>query len=362
MSDLPISAPDLQPLAGLLPEELSSWFQSLGEKAFRGRQLFEAIHRQTITSLDDATTLSKTLRSSLVQAGATVHALTETAHARSADGTQKLAYSTHDGRLIETVLIPMESGSYTQCISSQAGCPLDCAFCMTGHLGYHRNLTAAEIVDQHLLALPHAGQMPIKNLVFMGMGEPLLNLDQVIKAIRLLHHEAGRNISHRRITVSTAGVVPGIERLAKEAPVYLAISLNAPNQELRARLMPISRKYPLSLLLETLKSWPLRPHQRLTFEYVLLSGINDSVEQAKELVRLLAHHRAKVNLIPFNPHPGSPFIRPSAEQVDRFAAVLQSKHMTVTVRQSRGQDIDAACGQLAGALVGANEIDEDDEP
>lgn len=335
--------------------------QSLGEKAFRGRQLFEAIHRQLIATLDEATTLSKALRASLAQAGAAVHALTETAHAVSTDGTQKLAYTTHDGRIIETVLIPMDSGSYTQCISSQAGCPLDCAFCMTGHLGYHRNLTAAEIVDQHLQALPHAGETPIRNLVFMGMGEPMLNLDNVIKALHLLNHEEGRNISLRRITVSTAGVIPGIERLANECPVMLAISLNAPNQELRARLMPISRKYPLELLLETLKKWPLRPHQRMTFEYVLLHGVNDSLDHAKQLVRLLAHHRAKINLIPFNPHPGSTLQRPTPQAVNQFGDYLASKHMPVTVRQSRGQDIDAACGQLAGALMNSDEMDEEEE-
>jgi len=349
------------PLSGLLPDELAALMQEMGQKPYRGKQLFEAIHRQGITSLEQVTTLSKSLREALMESSRPVRSLNESANVLSQDGTRKLAYSTHDGKVIETVLIPMESGSYTQCISSQVGCALKCRFCMTGQLGFQRNLTAAEIVDQHALALQYTGERSVRNIVFMGMGEPLLNVDNVVKAIRILTNSLGRDMSGRRITVSTAGVIPGIERLAVEAPVMLAVSLNAPDQAIRERIMPISSRYPLDQLLATLKKWPLRPRQRMTFEYVLLPGVNDSAKNAADLVKLLSNHRAKVNLIPFNPHPGSEYTRPTREQVDRFAAILGAKHMTVTVRQSRGQDIDAACGQLAGAIMGDGELDESED-
>jgi len=288
------------------------------------------------------------LRDALAAGGWTVHALETVTVRESADGTKKLALRCADGATIETVLLDMDNDTCTQCLSSQAGCPLKCAFCMTGTLGLTRNLTAAEIVDQHLLALSLVPEGKIRNLVFMGMGEPLLNFDNVAEAIRVLQEERGRAISPRRITVSTAGVVPGIERLGKEVDCLLAVSLNAPTQELRTQIMPISRKYPLDQLMAALKAYPLKPRQRITFEYVLLGGVNDSPAHARELVRLLSHIRCKVNLIPFNPFPGSALTRPTDQAVAAFLDVLASKNFTATVRKSKGQDIEAACGQLAG--------------
>ncbi|MBM4355725.1 MAG: 23S rRNA (adenine(2503)-C(2))-methyltransferase RlmN [Deltaproteobacteria bacterium] len=335
-------------LSGLLPAELEDLTVRLGEKPYRGRQLFEQIHARLATSLDDVSVLPAALRQHLSAQGFSAHGLTISKIQESSDTTVKMGLSTSDGLVVESVLIPMETGAFTQCMSSQAGCALGCAFCMTGMLGWTRNLTAAEIVDQHLLALAGFPERPVKNLVFMGMGEPLLNVDEVVKAIRLLQHERGRNLSPRRITVSTAGIVPGIRRLGQEVDCLLAVSLNAPTQELRAELMPVSRRYPLDELMAALKGFPLPPRRRITFEYVLLPGVNDSPAHARDLVRLLSHIRCKVNLIPFNPFPGSRFARPSDESVDRFLELLAAKQMVATIRRSRGSDILAACGQLAG--------------
>ena len=332
----------------MLPEELEALALRLGEKPYRGRQLFEQIHARLAGSLDDVTVLPGAFRKRLADEGFSAHGLSISQVLESTDTTIKMGLSTVDGLVVESVLIPMETGAFTQCMSSQAGCALACEFCMTGTLGWTRNLTAAEIVDQHLLALARFPDRPVKNLVFMGMGEPLLNVDEVVKAIRLLQHEKARSLSPRRITVSTAGIVPGIRRLGQEVDCQLAVSLNAPTQELRAELMPVSRRYPLDELMAALKEFPLLPRRRITFEYVLLPGVNDSPAHARDLVRLLSHIRCKVNLIPFNPFPGSRFGRPSDESVDRFLELLSAKQMMATIRRSRGADILAACGQLAG--------------
>jgi 23S rRNA (adenine2503-C2)-methyltransferase len=220
---------------------------------------------------------------------------------------------------------------------------------MTGTLGLRRNLTAAEIVDQIRLAKRDFPECQVRNIVFMGMGEPLHNVDAVVAATKILQSPRGLMVSKRRLTVSTAGVIPGILRLSTEAEVLLAVSLNAPNQEIRERLMPIARKYPLDDLMATLKQWPLAPRQRLTLEYVMVAGINDQLEHARELVRLISHIRCKVNLIPFNPFPGTELQAPSEATIQAFFEALHAKDVRVTVRKSRGQDIQAACGQLAGS-------------
>jgi len=330
------------------PEELEALAARLGEKPYRGRQIFEQLHAHLAGTLDDLAVLPGAFRRCLAEEGFSARGLTISQVLESVDTTVKMGLSTADGLLVESVLIPMETGAFTQCMSSQAGCALGCAFCMTGTLGLARNLTAAEIVDQHLLALARFPDRPVKNLVFMGMGEPLLNVDEVVKAIRLLQHERGRSLSPRRITVSTSGIIPGIRRLGQEVACQLAVSLNAPTQELRVELMPISRRYPLEELMAALKEFPLPPRLRMTFEYVLLPGVNDSSAHARDLVRLLSHIRSKVNLIPFNPFPGSRFGRPSDEAVNRFLDLLASKSVLATIRRSRGSDILAACGQLAG--------------
>ena len=336
-------------LSGMTPESLQALAEQLGLKAFRGRQLFRQIHVRFEDDLDSMTDLPSALRDALLRAGHPVRALKVASSVESLDTTVKVALEAHDGERIETVLIPMGDGRFTQCMSTQAGCALACAFCFTGTLGLHRNLSAGEIVDQHLLVRRHFSDRPVRNIVFMGMGEPLLNYDELKQAITLLQSPMGLKMSPHRITVSTAGVVPGIERLGREMDVNLAVSLNAPNQNLRQRIMPVARRYPLDELMAALQTYPLQARQRITVEYVMLRGINDSAADAGQLVRLLSHLKCKVNLIPFNSYPGSVFKTPEPTAVNRFVQALADKHMTVTVRQSRGADIAAACGQLAGS-------------
>jgi 23S rRNA (adenine2503-C2)-methyltransferase len=332
----------------MTPEELMKLAEDKSHKPFRGRQLFEQIHMKLAPSLDAVVQLPADLRTQLTDQGCGVCSLQVAATSTSTDGTVKLALETSGGQRIETVLIPMESGQYTQCISSQAGCPLGCRFCVTGTLGFTGNLSAAEIVDQHLVALRLHPEIKVKNLVFMGMGEPLLNFDEVARAVSLLQHPRGRNVSPRRITISTAGVIPGIRRMGEELDALLAVSLNAPDQQLRESLMPVARQYPLDQLMEELRRFPLHPRRRITLEYVMLRDINDSVDQARQLVRLISHIRCKVNLIPYNPSSVTGLIGTDKQGIERFAATLAQKNVTVTVRASKGQDIEAACGQLAG--------------
>ena len=327
--------------------ELSSLFESLGQKAFRGRQVYRQIQKRGVADLESMSDLPAQLRESFKDAGVEVRALAVVQRLKSKDGTEKLALQTRDGHKIETVLIPMENGTLTQCLSSQVGCAMGCTFCLTGSMGHARNLTPGEIVDQH-----HIGRalsdMPVRNLVFMGMGEPLQNFEGVRGAVENLEDPDGLNISHRRITVSTSGVVPGIRRMgAGEIRARLAISLNAPSDEIRSSIMPINRKWPLSELIAALKEYPLPDRDRHTFEYVLLAGVNDQPQHARDLVRLLSHIRSKVNLIVFNEVDVLPFRAPDAATVEAFLRILEAKHMTVTVRASKGQDILAACGQLA---------------
>jgi 23S rRNA (adenine2503-C2)-methyltransferase len=266
---------------------------------------------------------------------------------RSIDGTRKFVLELADGRRIEAVFIP-DTPAMTFCISTQVGCAMGCGFCLTGKMGLVRNLTAGEIAGQVRVLAEATGLLDQSfNIVLMGMGEPLHNYDHTMKALRILHAEQGLAVSPRRITLSTVGIVPGLQRLAHEPLMpNLAISLHATTDEQRTELVPPNRKYPLAEILETCRRFPLKKRSRITFEYVLLNGINDTPEDARRLARLLSGIKSKVNLIPLNPAPGIPYERPSDERVDRFAQILADRHLTVSVRKSRGRDIRAACGQL----------------
>ncbi|HEV2688254.1 MAG TPA: 23S rRNA (adenine(2503)-C(2))-methyltransferase RlmN [Bryobacteraceae bacterium] len=335
-----------QSIVGL---ELADLEQTLGSShpAFRARQVYEAVYRQRVSDLVQITTLPVNLRKEL----ASTHALGLPAllkEYRSVDGTRRYLLSLEDRKSVETVLMP-EEGRDTICISSQVGCPVNCQFCLTALMGLERNLTAGEIVGQVLFVM-RTHQLSTGsdrlNIVMMGMGEPLLNLPNVIKATRLLTDAQGIGLSPRRITLSTAGIVPKIAELGQE-PIRpkLAVSLNASNEEQRRELMPITRKYSLKDLLAACKAYPLRPWEKLTFEYVLLKGVNDTDADARRLVKLLAHLNAKVNLIALNPGPGIDFKTPDAERVAAFQAIVR-RSMPCFVRKPRGRDIFAACGQL----------------
>jgi 23S rRNA (adenine2503-C2)-methyltransferase len=270
----------------------------------------------------------------------------------AADGTRKWLLKVDGANAVEAVFIP-ETGRGTLCVSSQAGCVLDCAFCSTGKQGFNRNLTTAEIIGQLWLANRLLeGERPVTNVVMMGMGEPLLNLDNVLPALRLMLEDNAYGLSRRRVTVSTAGVVPHMDRLRDECPVALAVSLHAPNDALRDRLVPVNRKYPLAELIAACNRYLEKaPRDFITFEYVMLEGVNDADDQARELVALAARVRCKFNLIPFNPFSNSGFKRSSPERIRRFSEVLQRAGLTVTTRKTRGDDIGAACGQLAGNVA-----------
>ncbi|RMH38037.1 MAG: 23S rRNA (adenine(2503)-C(2))-methyltransferase RlmN [Deltaproteobacteria bacterium] len=322
----------------------------LGEPAYRAEQIFRWLHGRGVTSVDEMTNVPKPLRARLAER-AHIGTLRVDRVQRSRDGTRKLRLVARDGAAIESVLIP-DGDKLTQCISSQVGCALDCKFCATATLGLSRNLDAGEIVDQvyrarALLAVEEPGRR-ITNLVYMGMGEPLHNYDQVVRSLRILTHELGANLSHRRITVSTVGLVPGIDKLGREDfQVNLAVSLNAADDATRARIMPVNKKYPIAALLAAVARYPLDRRRRVTFEYVLIEGVNDSVADAAKLARLLSGMRCKVNLIPWNPHPAAPFRRPSDAAIAAFQNEVKRRGLPAYLRAPRGDDIDAACGQLA---------------
>ena len=360
-------------LTGLSQSELVSFTETMGEPAYRGRQLFAALQHRRLRSLDEITDLPKDLRSRLSETAQAATLKVESQYV-SNDGTRRYLMKTEDGLPVETVFIPEERRD-TICFSSQSGCPLQCTFCLTAQLGLLRSLTAGEIVDQIRIALNDAYGTGVKlprgtNLVAMGAGEPLLNLDQLLKALRVMADPQGLHIVPNRVTVSTAGVVPRILELAQVSDrPHLAISLAAPTDELRNELMPINKRWPLEELLSACKAFEktLKPGERLTFEYVMLAGVNDSEEQARQLANLLNRHdiRSKVNLIPHNPAEPLPY-RPSSDAVvERFKNILESKGVHTYVRRPRGRDIFAACGQLAARqttlntrvetnLVGAN--------
>lgn len=342
-------------LTGLSQTELSDFAQELGEPSYRGQQLFSAIHQQRVRSFEEITNLPKDLRAKLNERAA-IGTLTLESRYLSTDGTRRYLLKTHDQRPVETVFIP-EDRRDTICFSSQSGCPLQCTFCLTAQLGLLRNLTAGEIVEQIIVALNDAYGVGVKpphgtNLVGMGAGEPFLNFDALMEAIRIIGEPEGLHIVPNRITVSTAGIAPRIRELAAiPRRPHLAVSLAAPNDELRNELMPINKKWPLDELLAACKYFErsLKPGERFTFEYVMLRGVNDSDEQARQLANLLNRHalRAKVNLIPHNPAEPLPYQPSSVQQVESFRAILESKGIHAFVRKPRGRDILAACGQLA---------------
>jgi 23S rRNA (adenine2503-C2)-methyltransferase len=335
-------------LAGLDLEELTRFVLALGEPAFRARQLYAWIHRRGVTAFAAMTDLGRALRARLATR-ATIGALPVARETRSVDGTRKFLLRLADDRGIESVLIP-EAGRVTACLSTQAGCVLRCRFCLTAQVPNARNLTAGEIVGQ-VLALRRAlePEARLTHLVLMGMGEPLANFPQTAKALGMLMAPEGLAFSPRRITLSTAGLVPGIRRLAESGlGVNLAVSLNATTDALRTRLMPHNAQFPLAALLEACRRFPLDARRRLTFEYVLLAGINDAPEDARRVPGLLHGIRCKVNLIPFNEAPGLAFRRPSPARVAAFREVLGRGGVLTTVRESKGRDILAACGLLAG--------------
>jgi len=342
-------------LTALSPAELSEFVASLGEPPYRARQIFAGINHRRLLSLGEMTDLPKEFRAKLGER-TVVSTLRLESRFLSTDGTRRYLFKTHDNLPVETVFIPEERRD-TICFSSQSGCPLQCTFCLTAQLGLLRNLTAGEIVEQVIIALNDVygvGVMTPRgtNLVGMGAGEPFLNFDALMKAIRIMAEPSGLHIVPNRVTVSTAGVVPRIRELATipDRP-QLAVSLAAPTDELRNELMPINKKWPLKELLSACKAFEksLKPGERFTFEYVMLDGVNDSDEHARQLANLLNRHRlrAKINLIPHNPAEPVPYQPSSAERVESFRAVLESKGINAFVRRPRGRDILAACGQLA---------------
>jgi 23S rRNA (adenine2503-C2)-methyltransferase len=329
-------------------EQLESWVLELGEKPFRARQLFRHLYARNVSSWDECTDLSRSFRSRL-EFASTLDAVEVERVDEAPDGTRKYLFRLHDGNFVESVLIP-DPQRCTLCVSSQAGCALGCKFCLTGAMGFIRNLETAEIVDQvcHGLRDPKFGPQ-LNSLVFMGMGEPLANYDRVLRAIRIITDPNGLMFSHRRVTLSTVGLIPELRRLGMETAVNLAVSIHAPDDKLRDELMPINRKYPLAALMNCLRDYPLAPRKRITFEYILLDGVNDSPRQAKQLVKLLDGVRSKVNLIAFNPHPGSIYRCPPRETILQFQDVLRKANLTAIIRKSRGNEIGAACGQLANS-------------
>ena len=320
---------------------------SLGGPPYRARQIYQGVYGRRVERIAQITALPKAAREEL-ETRLEVGWPTAAAHFDSTDGTRRYLLRLADGRTVETVLMPEESRD-TICISSQVGCPVNCRFCLTALMGLERHLTAGEIVGQALYVMREHGLDPRRsqtNIVMMGMGEPLLNLENVLKAVRLLTDEEGIGMSERRITVSTSGILPAIEELGRaEVRPKLAISLNASTEEQRRELMPVTRKYHLRDLLDACRAYPLRPWEKLTFEYVLLKDVNDTDADARRVARMLANLRAKVNLIALNPGPGIPYGTPSDERVAAFQTIVR-KSVPCFVRKPRGRDIYAACGQL----------------
>lgn len=339
---------------------LERFFLDLGEKSFRATQLMQWIHQQGVLEFDGMTNIAKALRAKL-NTVAHLPRAEVVAREKSRDGTRKWLLRLDADNSVESVFIPDE-GRNTLCISSQVGCALNCSFCATARQGYNRNLTCAEIVAQlwraehELRADPppgaiREGERLLTNVVFMGMGEPLLNFDAVVKAIRVMMDDFAYGLSWRRVTVSTAGIVPAMDRLREEAPVALAISLHAARDELRDQLVPINRKYPIRELLDACRRYVAgEPRRKITFEYVMLAGINDSVADAKQLTRILRGIPAKMNLIPFNPFPGAEYRCSDARTLERFREILLNAGIITLTRKTRGDDIAAACGQLAGQV------------
>ncbi len=329
-------------LSGLLPEEIVS--EADLKQSYRGRQIFKWIHAGTET-FDEMTNLSAHLREELT-AKASVYSSEISTESAGSDGTVKITVKLYDGYFIEAVLLEDETGRKTACLSSQAGCAMGCKFCRTGTMGLKRNLTAGEIVEQFLLLQNKYGR--ISNIVFMGMGEPFENIDKLRKSLEIFHHKDGQNIGLRKITVSTCGIIDGINSFTEEGPaVRLAVSLVSADQETRSRIMPITKSNPLTDLKKSLKRYQEATKKRFTLEYVLLGGINDSIKDAEKVRHFIGNMKAAVNVIPWNPAEGLPFEEPSEETTASFINRLEELGVTVTRRYKRGRGINGACGQLA---------------
>ena len=334
-------------LTDLTRDEIETALRDLGVEPYRAGQLFQWIYQRGVVDFASMTNLSQDVRRTLAE-HFHISTLAIARHDTSEDGTEKFLLLLRDGRHVESVFIP-DAGSRTFCVSTQVGCAMGCTFCLTATMGLGRNLSPGEIVGQvRVLAAAVALGGKAFNVVLMGMGEPLHNYDQTMAALRILCDKAGCALPPRRITLSTVGLVPAIERLATEPLMpNLAISLHAASEDVRIRLVPSARKYSITEILAACRRFPLKHRDRITFEYVLLAGVNDSDTEARKLAKLLRGLRAKVNLIPLNPAAGIPFQRPSDDRVNQFGRILSEHHVAVTVRKSRGRDIRAACGQLA---------------
>ncbi len=360
-------------LLGLDAPALTQLVGQWGGKPFRARQLQKWVHQRNISCFDDMTDLARDFRAQLTDQ-CVVQAPAVLTQQRSSDGTRKWLFDVGQGNAIESVFIP-EDDRGTLCISSQAGCNVGCRFCSTGHQGFNRNLSAAEIIgqlwwarhellkdiDSSRLAAGEkiADTRVISNVVMMGMGEPLLNYDPVVTAVRLMLDDNAYGLSRRRVTISTSGVVPMMDRLSQDCPVALAVSLHAPNDALRDQLVPLNKKYPLAELLAACERYlEFAPRDFITFEYVMLDGVNDSDQQAHELVDLVRRVHCKLNLIPFNPFPASGLKRSAAARIKTFSQILSDAGIVTTVRKTRGDDIDAACGQLAGEVQDRTRLSE----
>ncbi len=332
-------------------KELEEWITEKGYEPYRARQIWHWIFKKLSTSFDQMTDLPKSLRELLNrEADLNPLQLVQTVKSEE-DGTEKFLFRLKDGNLIETVLIP-EKEYFTVCVSSQVGCAMGCRFCFTAKQGFKRNLSASEIIEQVIQVRRRMSEPSrLTNIVFMGMGEPLENYDSVLKAIEVFISNHGMNFSHRRVSVSTCGIVPKIKRLGEDTNVNLAVSLNATENKTRSFLMPINRRYPIEELISACRSFPFSNRRRITFEYVLIDGVNDSDEDAIRLCKLVKGIKCKINLIPFNPCPQIDFSPPPLERILAFQKILFERNLTAIIRKSKGKDIMAACGQLSGRYV-----------
>jgi len=338
-------------ILGLLLKELEESLSGMGQAGYRSKQIFGWIYRKGVSSFDDMTDLSHSLRTELSRRFI-LNGISEESFVEGRDGTRKYLFRLSDGLVIESVLMKdVGRKGWTACVSTQVGCPVGCRFCMTGHVGFYRNLRASEIISQLLpmiRSIPSGGR--ISNIVLMGMGEPLLNYKNVVQAIRIMMSEGGLQISPRRITLSTVGIPHMIRRLGKDLGVNLALSLTATTDELRSYLIPINKRYPISLIMKTCREYPL--NKMMTIEYVLLDGVNDSIQDAQGLTSLIKGLWCKVNLIPYNPNPGIGFKAPSEGKIRKFQKMLLDAHITTIVRKSKGGEVHGACGQLGAPLLG----------
>jgi 23S rRNA (adenine2503-C2)-methyltransferase len=354
LTDIAANQGSLENLMGHDRQALETFFASIGEKSFRATQVLKWVHQQGVYDFSEMTNLSKSLRSKLSSEAAFV--VPEIINDQvSDDGTRKWLLRLEDGNSIETVFIP-EAGRGTLCVSSQVGCALNCSFCATARQGFNRNLTSAEIIGQLRLAnqllLSADNERPVTNVVMMGMGEPLLNYDNVVRAMQLMQEDFAYGLSKRRVTLSTSGLLPEMQRLSKDCAVSLAVSLHAPDDELRNELVPINRKYPIRELMKACREYTRGlPHQKITFEYVMLDGVNDSENDARKLAKMVGNVPCKINLIPFNPFENSGYSSSPLSRINRFRDILMQKGIMTVTRKTRGEEIDAACGQLAGKFT-----------